>query len=113
MTMNKRIAAVTVIHGEGECQAFVNGVADQDIKRKQEKMRAEMKRALAVEGSRNRLLARNLAELENILTPRKNLLQRLWQPVADAWALMWAVFFNFPEMFVEWCIEKDLIARVE
>lgn len=111
--MNRRIAAATVIHGEGECQAFVNGVADQDIKRKQEKMRAEMQRALAVEGSRNRLLARNLAEIEGMINPKPNLFQRLWRPVADAWALFWAVWFNFDEIFINWCLEKGFIEEVE
>lgn len=111
--MNRRIAAATIIRGEGECKAFINGVADQEISRKQEQMRAEMQRALAVEGSRNRMLARNLAELESTLNPKLNRWQRFWKDMADVWALTWAVIINFPEIFIEWCIKKDLIERVE
>lgn len=108
-----RIAAVTVIRGEGECKAYIDGVADQDIRRKQEKMRAEITRTRAVEARRNRMLARDLAEIEGMVNPKLNVFQRLWRPVADAWALFWAVWFNFDEIIINWCLEKGMIEEAE
>ena len=36
--MMQRIAAVTVIRGNGACQAFVDGMVNEELRRQQEKM---------------------------------------------------------------------------
>ena len=108
-----RIAAVTVIRGEGECQAFINGVADEEIRRKQDHMRAATERARVVKTSRNRLLARRMAAITRKLNRKPNLFQRIWAPVAESWAMAWAVWFNAGEIFINWCVEKGWLEKVE
>lgn len=92
-----RIAAVTVIRGEGECQAYINGVASAEIRRQQERMRAETERARTVEASRDRLLSRRLAEIIRELDARPGLLRRIWRGAVNAWALFWATLICWSE----------------
>ena len=92
-----RIAAVTVIRGQGECQAYINGVASAEIRRQQDRMRAETERARTVEASRDRLLTCRLTEIAEKLDARPGLLHRLHQRAVDAWALLWGTFICWSE----------------
>ena len=56
------IATGTVIRGKGQCQAFVNGMAQMDIQRQQEQWRAaataEIERLRMAEKRANRMAAK-------------------------------------------------------
>lgn len=86
--MTQRIAAATVIRGQGECQAFIDGVVNAELKRQQEGLKAERERAHMIEANRNRLLT---DRLEAIKPQRKNLLKRLRSAIETAWAMLWAI----------------------
>ena len=83
-----RIAAATVIRGNGECMAYVNGVAQAEIVRQREAdkraMAAYMEHARTVESSRNRLLAE---KLEARYRPA-GCLERMFDRVIDRYALI-------------------------
>lgn len=92
-----RIAVATVIRGTGECQAYINGVADADIRHKQAAMRAETERARTVEASRDRLLAVRLAEIGKAMKNKPSLLHRFWSRAEGVWAMLWAVTLCWSE----------------
>ena len=89
--MFQRIAAATVIRGEGECQAFVDGIVNEEIKRQQARMRAERKAdALYIDMLQGKCAchqdcrAAELGAMLNVRNPFKRMLGR----IADAWALV-------------------------
>lgn len=83
-----RIAAATVIRGNGACMAYVNGVAQAEIIRQREAdkraMAAYMEHARTVENSRNRLLAERL---EARCQPA-GCLERMFDRLIDRYALI-------------------------
>lgn len=90
--MTRRIAAATVIRGNGACQAFIDGVVHEEMRRQQECMEAERERAHVIEAHRDRLLAERV---KTITTPkRRNLMQRLKDGLELIWAYFWAVTFG-------------------
>lgn len=93
--------------------AIMNSIVKEEIRKHQAKRRAETERARTVEASRDRLLARRLSEIEKVINPSPNLLRRLWRPVANAWAMFWAVALNGGEIFLAWCEKRKLIEKVE
>lgn len=86
--MYQKIATATVIRGTKGCQAFVDGVARAEIRRQQDAMSAEQERARQVEASRDRLLARHLAELKQQEVRQKSALLR---HLGNIWAKLWAM----------------------
>lgn len=92
--MFQRIAAATVIRGEGECQAYINGIASAEIRRQSAQMRhameGEAERARMLEASRNRLLTRMSAERKREARKRPGLLRRLQERAVDAYAIVMA-----------------------
>ena len=93
--------------------AIMNEVVREEIRKQQAKRRAETERACAVEASRNRLLARRLTALNKVINRRPNLFKRLWAPVARAWELSWGVWHCAPEIFLNWCVTKGWLEKVE
>lgn len=91
--MYRRIAAATVIHGSGECQAYINGVASAEIKRQQAEIKRQQARILnerradalcadALVDQRNRLLTIQRRAL------RRSLSRRALDRVRDAYAFI-------------------------
>ena len=113
----KQIANLTVIRGNGGCEAYMNGIVKDEIRRQQELLKeqhaAEANRASAIEARRDRLLTERLAELSQKVNRRPNLLQRLWGPVVNSWAMFWALVLNAGEIFLAWCVKHDLVEVVE
>lgn len=66
-----------------------------------------------VEESRDRLLARSLAEITHRLNHKPNLLQRVLRPVVNAWAMLWAVALYWPTMLINLGIRRGWIVRVD
>lgn len=93
--MRKPIASAVIIRGEGECQAYINGVVHQEMRRQQAKMRAEREHAHVVEVSRDRLLRQSLTEIRRKLYKRPNLLRRAWDSIVNAWAMGWAMLICY------------------
>lgn len=98
----KRIATATVIRGNGACEAYINGVVKEEMRRQQAKFQAERERAAAVEASRNRLLARQKTELMRKTYYRPNLFRRLLRPFENAWAMFWATLICWGEELDFW-----------
>lgn len=84
----KRIATMTVIRGEGECQAIVNGVIDRELQRKQEELRKEKEiieaRLSIVVKQRDRLLAEEMCRRKAYRPP---LHRRILDTIETAYAL--------------------------
>ena len=103
------IATGTVIRGKGECQAFVNGVAQMDIHHQQErwmtKVSAEMERLRMAEKSRNRMAKENL-ELKRA-AQKTSMIQRLCEYIEDSWALAFGTFVVWGEELGLWVIEDN------
>lgn len=113
----RQIANMTVIRGNGGCEAYMNGIVQEEIRRQQAQMQAERKAdevyTRMVKGDRDQLRAERSADLTRTLTRRPNLLQRLCAPVVNAWAMFWALVLNAGEIFVNWCIIHGMIEVVE
>ena len=89
--MMQRIAAVTVIRGNGACQAFVDGMVNEELRRQQEKLEAAEDRANRMEEDRNRLKGVRLTEIRWALTGKHGLLRRIRNAIETAWAIVWAI----------------------
>lgn len=105
--MMQRVAAVTVLRGDGECEAFFNGERDKVIEAVRAEMKSQQEQAKTVEHSRNRLLARQSAELNGRLNSRRGPLRRLWSRLGDAWALAWGIIIVWGEALHLWVREDD------
>lgn len=108
-----RIAACTVIRGEGECRAYMNGVVQEEIRRQQAQMRARNERASMVESSRNRMLAARMDEINRRARRRPNPLRRMADGIANAWAVIWGMHLYSDEMLIGWLVHKGLLEAAE
>ena len=85
----KRTVTMTVIRGNGECEAIVNGVVNQELRKLRERDKANLRTCEAnlevTRQSRNRMLANQLKALEHALSKRRTL-----RRVATAWAVFYA-----------------------
>lgn len=109
--MLTRIATATVIRGNGECRAYMDGVVSEEMKR-QEALRRTERRAThvltrAVIDHRDVLLDCHRAELNARLCPKQNLLQRLGGALVNAWAVCWAVVVLGGEHLGMWVKEVE------
>lgn len=89
--MMQRIAAATVIRGNGACQAFMDGVVNEELRRQQEKLEAAEDRANRMEEDRNRMKGERLAEIRWVLTGKRGPLRRIRNAIETAWAMVWAI----------------------
>lgn len=95
--MFQRIAAATIIRGNGECQAYIDGVVSKELVRIQA-------RSSVIEDSRNRLLTEHLAVLN--LTARKSPVRRMLARLADAYALVMGTL-------IVWGLQLGLLEEVQ
>lgn len=90
-----RIAAATVIRGEGACQAYIDGVVNEEVKRLNERHRIETaavrEELSAVRGHRNELLTARLTQIKASTARRRGWWRRLRDRLADAWAMFCAI----------------------
>lgn len=89
------IASATVIRGQGECEAYMNGVVMKEMKRLNAIHAAEMG---TVKNHRNRLLAERLEKLAQK--------EKWWVRLKDRLETAWAVFIAL-------LLELGFIAIVE
>lgn len=89
--MMQRIAAATVIRGNGACQAFIDGVVHDEMRRQQEKLEAAEDRANWMEGKRNELRDKRMVEISRMLTGKRSPLRRIRNAIETAWGIVWAI----------------------
>ena len=86
-----RVAAMTVIRGSGACQAFYDGVVQQELRKQKELMEAAEERANRMEEERNKLLRIRLDWIREQVFGRRGFLKRIRRGVENAWAMVWAI----------------------
>ena len=91
------IASATIIRGKGECQAYMNGIVMEEMRKQNERHAAEM---AVVTASRNRLLADRMNSMKPV--KRESWLHRVKEKIEIAWC----VFFGM-------LLELHLIEEVE
>lgn len=103
------IATGTVIRGKGECQAFVNGVAQMDIRRQQEQWRAaataEIERLRMAEKGRSRLAAEALRLKRRAWESTPGLMEQIREGLIDAWAMAFGTVISWGEILGWWVYE--------
>ena len=99
----RQIANMTVIRGNGECRAYMNGVVQEEIRRQQARMRGECERARTVEASRNRLLADRCHEYDR-MTKRRPI--SFFDRIENTWCMVWAVLICWGEALGLWVREE-------
>lgn len=95
--MNQRIAAATIIRGYGECQAFLNGVKDEEWEKKNreiEKQVSTLREQLRAARSRESVLLEKRREtfLQSITRgPVRRTLRRMLDAATLPWCIFWAL----------------------
>ena len=82
---------MTVIRGSGACQAFYDGVVQQELIRQKELTEAAEDRANRMEEDRNRLKGLRLDLIREQIFGRRGFLNRIRRGVENAWAMVWAI----------------------
>lgn len=94
MTM-KMIAAATVIRGTGECEAFMNSIVNEEMRRLNEQHRREtdaMREEMgAAKGHRDELLTQRLSQVRAKTARRNGRMHRIREALSMAWAMFWAI----------------------
>lgn len=103
-----RIATMSVIRGQGECEAIINGVVQKEIQRLQEinKRQLDDERQLlrmeinylrsesdTIRASRNKMLRKSIRELEHRLND-KGLFARIIDSIQNAWGMTYGVVWS-------------------
>lgn len=105
------IATGTVIRGKGECQAFVNGVAQMDIRRQQEQWRAvaaaEIEQLRMAEKGRNRMAAEVLRMKRRAWEDAPGMLEYVRERITDVWALVFGTVISWGELMGLWEYEDE------
>lgn len=86
-----RVAAMTVIRGSGACQAFYEGVVQQELRRQQELTEAAEDRANRMEKDRNRLKGLRLEQIHEQIFGRRGWISRIRKRAENIWAMVWAI----------------------
>lgn len=96
-----RIATMTVIRGNGACEAFMNGVVREEMLKINAKHDIEMKKTnaalQATTNHRNKLLADRAAALRQYNVRPRSIFSRIKDSIVNAWCLFysfgWAIGF--------------------
>lgn len=84
------IASATVIRGKGGCEAYMNGILNQEMKRLNDQHAAEVQ---MLTQQRNRLLADRMQAMKPV--QREGLLKRLKNRLETAWAIFFALLLHW------------------
>lgn len=100
----KRITTVSVIRGEGECQAIVNGIVSDELRRIQEKKDSQH----AEEVAKLEMLADRMAARNDLLRKRRNelrerelrdleeaIMSKRMGPVERVWVRIYAALYGY------------------
>lgn len=93
-----RIATLTVIRGNGECVAYMNGIVKEEMKKLNERHAREMARKNAEldasRGHRNRLLRDNLRDYRVLNARPVSACKRLLEGLETFWCQCWGVAYE-------------------
>lgn len=100
---------MTVIKGNGECEAIVNGIVSQEMKRIQEAHKKEIDTLDAqlkqITVRRDKLLTQNMIARRK---PKKvHILDRIKEKIEDTYAIVFATIIVFGEHFGLWEYIQD------
>lgn len=89
------IATTTVIRGNGACEAFMNGIVNEEIKKMNERHEQELmtlsNRLESAENGRNNRLAARLPMIRAMTAKRYKPLGGVREKIEVAWACIWAL----------------------
>ena len=86
----KRVAAMTVIRGEGECVALMNNVVMEEMARMNKKLSAMNAELTTVKSKRNEKNARELNDIRARLNAKPSLWARFVEKIEIAWCVLFA-----------------------
>lgn len=94
-----RIAAMTVIRGEGCCEAYWHGIVNEEMKKLNERHALEMTKKNseleATRGHRNRLLQDNLTAYRVLNARPTSAFRRFTERVTLLWCQFWGLCLEF------------------
>ena len=94
-----RIAAMTVIRGNGKCEAYWNGIVMEEMKKLNERHALEMTKKNseleAARGHRNRLLRDNLAAYRVLNARPVSAFRRLTERLTLIWCQLYGLCLEF------------------
>lgn len=87
------LATTTVIRGNGACEAYMNGLLNEEVK----KMKEHYEKALSVteaeleaaKGHRDDLLYKHLAEVKAMVAKPTSIFKRIHERIEIAWCMFW------------------------
>ena len=93
------IATTTVIRGNGACEAFMNGIVNEEIKKMNERHERElMTLSNELEATKNKekqLLAEKLPMVRALAAKRYRPLSEVREKLEVAWAVVWYLGMKF------------------
>ena len=106
----KRVAAMTVIRGEGNCEALMNGVVSEEMKKMNERHAKEMAVLRAeLEATKNKekqLLSDRMAVIKASNAKPVQLFARVKEALVTAWCVLWAITHEWK--FWEWMDDEHM-----
>lgn len=94
-----RIAGLTVVRGNGGCEAYWNGIVNEEMKKLNEQhaleLRAKDAELEATRGARNRLLRDNLTAYRVLNARPISAFRRLRERLVTFWCVFWALGEHF------------------
>ena len=90
-----RIATMTVIRGNGACEAFMNGVVREEMLKMNARHDIEIKKTnaalTAATEHRNKLLADRAAALNNYNVRPRSIFGRIKDSIVTGWCIVWGI----------------------
>lgn len=103
-----RIAAMTVIRGDGECQTLMNGVIQKDIERLNVEHNKELEdlkfRLETVTKNRDRLQANVINDINEMVEEHVKVIDKIRDGIEYAWCMMWGMILSY---FIEEIFDEE------
>lgn len=103
----KMLATTTVIRGNGACEAYMNGIMNEEIKKMNELHRQEMEAVInELQSKTNRendLLAEKLPKIRAYTAKRSGRIYDIRDKLEVAWAFVWYMGLKFKL----WCDDRN------
>lgn len=97
--MFNRVATLTVIRGNGDCIALMNGIVKEEIVKMNERHALEMSRKQVeldtARGTRNAMRQERLEAYRELDSRPKSAFKRLLEPLETFWCVLWAFGEHF------------------
>lgn len=87
----KRIATTTVIRGNGDCEAYFNGIVKEEIQKLNERYKAKEAELAAAKGHLNSVLSHQLNTSEVYNVKKKSIFSRIRDSIEILWCKIWGL----------------------